>query len=154
VPTVVQFPYISISIPPTDPFPQGQTVWRPLTRAVISVPGAAQGLRCVVCLDTGADSCVFPAAFAPFLGIDLLTLKKNVTGGVGSSGNVTYYTDLKIWLGPGISFTSLVGFTDAMDRQGIGLLGQAGFFEYYNVRFSQQERRFTIETIDPVSTST
>ena len=80
------------------------------------------------------------------MGIDLLSLKKNVTGGVGSSGNVTYYTDLHVWLWSGIEFTSLVGFTDAMDRQGIGLLGQAGFFEYYNASFLHKQKKFVIET--------
>jgi len=33
-----------------------------------------------------------------------------------------------------------------MDAQGIGLLGQAGFFNYYNVHFYQQNSKFTIET--------
>jgi hypothetical protein len=103
-------------------------------------------MRCVVCLDSGADSCVFPALFATALGIDLLTLKRNVTGGVGSSGNVTYYTDLEISLGSGIQFKSNVGFTAALDAQGMGLLGQTGFFEFYNVTFLQKQRKFVIET--------
>ena len=103
-------------------------------------------MRCVVCLDSGADSCVFPALFATALGIDLLTLKRNVTGGVGSSGNVTYYTDLEISLGRGIQFKSYVGFTAALDAQGMGLLGQTGFFEFYNVTFLQKQRKFVIET--------
>jgi hypothetical protein len=99
-----------------------------------------------VCLDSGADCCVFPALFAHSLGIDLLGLKKNLTGGVGSAGNVTYYAETEIRLGYGIQFKSLVGFSAAMDRQGIGLLGQAGFFDYYNVCFYQKQRKFTIET--------
>lgn len=103
-------------------------------------------MRCIVCLDSGADHCVFPAIFAPNLGIDLLTLKKHLTGGVGSTANPTYYTDLEIYLAPGIQFKSYVGFTPAMDAQGIGLLGQQGFFDYYTVSFRQKESKFTIET--------
>lgn len=99
-----------------------------------------------MCLDTGADHCVFPASFAPFLGIDLLQLKKNMTGGVGSSANPTYYTEIEVSLGSGIQFKSLVGFTPAMDAQGIGLLGQSGFFDYYTVSFYQQQNKFTIAT--------
>ena len=142
----VEFPYVSINIPSTDPFPSGQVTQRPLAAAAIWAPGTNRGLRCVVCLDSGADSCVFPALFATALGIDLLTLKRNVTGGVGSSGNVTYYTDLEISLGRGIQFKSYVGFTAALDAQGMGLLGQTGFFEFYNVAFFQKQRKFTIET--------
>lgn len=143
---IVEFPYIRIPIPPSDPFPNGQDAWRPLVLAAIQTPGSDKSLRCAVCLDSGADSCVFPALFAPPLGIDLLALKKNLTGGVGSSGNITYYTEIEIDLGRDIKFKSLVGFSSAMDLQGIGLLGQAGFFDYYNVCFYQKQRKFTIET--------
>ena len=45
-----------------------------------------------------------------------------------------------------LPFNSYVGFTDGLERQGIGLLGQSGFFEYYNVHFLHKERKFTIET--------
>jgi len=144
---IVEFRYIPFSIQSSDPFPQGQVAWRPFAQAAICRPGSSQQLRCIVCLDTGADSCLFPTAFATHLGIDLITLKNNVTGGVGSSGNVTYYADLEIALGSGIHFKSYVGFTDAMDRQGFGLLGQAGFFEYYNVCFYHARKTFTIETL-------
>jgi hypothetical protein len=117
-----------------------------MTVAGIKVPGASKGLRIMVLLDSGADHCVFSATFAAALGIDLLTLKKQMTGGVGSSANPTYYADLDIILGPGIEFKSYVGFTSAMDAQGIGLLGQHGFFDYYNVHFKKKEFKFTIET--------
>jgi hypothetical protein len=100
----------------------------------------------MVCLDSGADHCVFPAIFAPALGIDLLTLKKHLTSGIGSPANPTYYTDLDITLDRVIKFKSYVGFTPALDAHGMGLLGQAGFFEYYNVHFYLKQLKFTIET--------
>jgi hypothetical protein len=114
--------------------------------AGISMPNSNKGLRVIVLLDSGADHCVFPATFAIALGIDLLALKKQMTGGVGSSANPTYYTEMEIVLGPGLKFKSYVGFTPAMDAQGIGLLGQDGFFDYYNVCFQKSQRKFTIET--------
>lgn len=143
---ILEFPYTPTSIPASDPFPSGQTLFRPMVIAGIKRPGTAKGLRCLVCLDSGADHCVFPAMFAMALGIDLLTLKRQMTSGVGSSANPTYYTDLEINLGRGIEFTSFVGFAPAMDSHGVGLLGQAGFFNYYNVDFRQMEYKFTIET--------
>jgi hypothetical protein len=142
----VEFIYIDVPIPASDPFPNGQQARRPLALAEIKSPSTGKTLRCVVCLDTGADHCVFPAIFAPLLGIDLLSLKKHLTGGVGSTANPTYYTDLEITLGRGIQFKSFVGFTPAMDAQGIGLLGQFGFFNYYNVAFRHRESKFLIET--------
>ena len=74
-------------------------------------------------------------------------MPKNLTVGVGSSANTTYYGDLEIDLGYGIRFRSYVGFTSGLDQVGYGLLGQAGFFEYYKVHFHHRERRFCIETI-------
>lgn len=73
-------------------------------------------------------------------------MPSHFTGGVGSSANLTAYANLHIDLGRGIQFTSYVGFTPGMDAQGIGLLGQAGFFDYYDVSFYHRQRRFTIET--------
>jgi hypothetical protein len=88
VPTV-EFPYVQFQIPASDPFPNGQTAKRPIVLADVRVPGSIKGIRCRVCLDSGADHCVFPAIFAPVLGLDILTLKKHMTGGVGSSANPT-----------------------------------------------------------------
>ena len=104
-------------------------------------------MRCLVCPDTGADYCVFPASFAALLGLDILRMPKNLTSGVGSTANVTYYDSLDIDLGRGIQFHSYVGFTAGMEVHGIGLLGQTGFFDYYNVSFFRSQHRFTIETI-------
>lgn len=111
---------------------------------VIAATGGA--IRCAVWLDSGADSCAFPISFAALLGLDVLKLPMALTAGVGSSLNNTYYAWLDIDLGRGIRFRSFAGFTDGLEKHGIGLLGQEGFFEFYNVRLSHKERKFTIET--------
>jgi hypothetical protein len=143
---VVEFAYTSALIPASDAFPSGQVAYRPMALAGIHVPGSPTRLRCMVCLDSGADHCVFPAAFAQTLGIDLLSLKKQFTGGVGSTANPTYYTELEISMGSGIEFKTLAGFTPGLDAQGTGLLGQLGFFERYNVSFRHKERKIIVET--------
>lgn len=63
----------------------------------------------------------------------------------GSESNVTYYDHLKIDLGKGIVFSAYVGFTEGMDAMAIGLLGQDGFFDRYNVEFRNAEGIFTVE---------
>ena len=70
----------------------------------------------------------------------------NYTGGVGSAGNITYYAQIQVSLGPQIQFKPIAGFSPAMDRLGMGLLGQSGFFDVFKVCFCQSERRFTVET--------
>lgn len=76
----------------------------------------------------------------------MLKIKHQLTGGVGASGNVTYYEDVEIDVGNGLKFTSYVGFTQGLEVQGMGLLGQSGFFENFLVSFDYQSRIFTLET--------
>ena len=100
-------------------------------------------MRCRVCIDTGADQCLFPLVFAVALGIDVLNLPRTNTGGVGAS-NVTLFAPLTVDLGQGINFTCQVGFTSGMDMHGIGLLGQEGFFSNYDVHFSHKNSVLTV----------
>ncbi len=74
-----------------------------------------------------------------------------MTSGVGSDSNVTYYDTLTINLGSGIVFPAYVGFTQGMDAIGLGLLGQDGFFDKYNVEFRNAEGIFTIEGVEALS---
>jgi hypothetical protein len=113
--------------------------------------------NCLSDVDSGADSCVFPTSFATALGLDILQMKKQITGGVGNTGNVTHYTDLTIEVGsvappqgvlsfdPQLKFNAYVGFTVGLEAQGIGLLGECGFFENYLVTFDHKNRLFHIE---------
>ena len=116
-----------------------------LGSCTISATSGAQ-VRCMVCLDSGADSCVFLLSFAKLLGLDILQMPRQMTGGVGSVANPTYYETLSVDLGRGIRFQAFAGFLDGLEAQGLGLLGQAGFFEYYNVAFYHKMKKFTIET--------
>jgi hypothetical protein len=140
----VAFPYLKLPIPPNDPYPQGQVVSRPWVLATLTASNG-QSLRCIVCLDTGADASLFPLAIAIALKLDVLSLPKAMTGGVGSSTNITYYANLTIDLGNGICFEAYTGFTEGMNSLGIGLLGQADFFSVYDVAFSQKSNQFVID---------
>jgi hypothetical protein len=131
-----EFPYLGFQIAPSDPFPKGQVAFRPMAVAELTA-STGKRLRCLVCTDSGADSCVFPSSFASVLGLDILTMKKHLTSGVGSSANSTACCDLHIDLGRGIQFTTYAGFTPGLDSTGFGHLGQAGFFDRYNVSFFQ-----------------
>ncbi len=73
-------------------------------------------------------------------------MKKQLTGGVGSTGNVTYYDNVTIDLGNGLTFAAIAGFTAGLEAQGIGLLGQSGFFERFQVSFDHRKREFHIDT--------
>lgn len=73
-----------------------------------------------------------------------------MTGGVGSSANVTYYDTVQVTIpllgGNELSFSTFAGFTQGMEGQGIGLLGQTGFFENFLVQFDHGAKLFYVST--------
>jgi hypothetical protein len=143
------FAYTPLQLPPTDPFPGGQIAYRPLLIARIVAPSTHASFRCLVCADTGADHCIFPLSFAGAIGLDYLTMKSQNTSGVGNTGNITYYADIRIEVpvkvGASLAFHTMAGFTAGMDQFGMGLLGQVGFFESFPTTFNHKTRIFTIE---------
>lgn len=72
-----------------------------------------------------------------------------MTGGVGAVANATYYATITINMaiinGPMMTFQTYAGFTAGLEAQGIGLLGQVGFFETFPTSFNHQSRAFSIE---------
>ncbi len=102
--------------------------------------------RCIALPDSGADQCVFPLSFAIALQLDPLQMKQQLTGGVGNTGNITYYNNLTIEIENGPTFTTIVGFTAGLEASGFGLLGQSGFFENFVVTFDHKAQQFSIST--------
>jgi len=96
--------------------------------------------------DSGADACLFSLRVARSLKLNLASLPKAMTGGIGNAANVTYYDTITADLGDGMRFETRAGFTQGLDQAGIGLLGHLGFFENYNVEFRHRDRIFTIES--------
>lgn len=145
--------YTQVQFEPNGAHPEGLRVARPWLIARIAAHGQAP-LTCRVCLDTGADYCVFPLTFAHLLGLNVADMPESVTSGVTGKGTV-YHAPVRVVIpfgeiGPkpavDISFDVMAGFTEGLDAQGIGLLGQSGFFDRYKVIFNQKRGIFTIST--------
>lgn len=147
---LAEFLYTTVPIPPTPAFPNGQQVLRPWVFGVIAGPAPDHHLGCRICLDTGADNCVFPLSFAERLGFDLKTMPMSITQGATGQGEI-YYGDVSISIplgpedgDPELTVETRAGFTEGLDAQGIGLLGQIGFFDKYDVSFKYREGRFYV----------
>jgi hypothetical protein len=138
------FPYIELQLPPSDPFPGGQTVRRPLLVVQLTAQNGKR-LQCIAWPDSGADHCVFPLSYAIALGLDPLIMKSQNTTGVGNTGNVTHYGEISIEVNHGIVFDVTAGFTDGLEALGLGLLGQTGFFSRYSVIFEHSTSQFHID---------
>ena len=138
--------YTRFRLAPTAPFPEGQTVARPLVAMRLMTLGRQMGVDCTACLDTGADHCVFPLSFADQLGLDPAQMPRAQTGGVTGRGDV-FYSDARIFIpleNHMFAVAARVGFMAGLDALGMGLLGQTGFFDSCTVVFDQARDTFTI----------
>jgi hypothetical protein len=140
------FPYVAIPLPANEAHPQGTVAYRPLVIATVTA-STGESLQFTVLPDSGVDACLFPLSLALLLKIDVLKLPRALTAGLGSQANVTYFDTLAIDLGNGIAFSAYVGFTLGMDQVGLGLLGQTGFFEHFEVEFLHRQKTFTIQSV-------
>lgn len=80
------------------------------------------------------------------LGLDPLTSPVEVTSGVGSANVPAHFANIVIDLQGVIQIPVYAGFTTGMDQLGIGLLGQAGFFEAFKITFDLANKLYHIET--------
>jgi len=156
-------PYSSFQCTPSPAFPSGYVARRPILRLTLIANGRA--FNCFADVDSGADKCAFPVSFASQLGLDVLTNPRvSSTSGVGSSQVPIHYWNIRMVIPflvatqPGTPPTVImlpidadIGFTTGLEAQGMGLLGQDGFFDRTKVLFDRAQGVFHIETPDPVS---
>ncbi|MFH1318531.1 MAG: hypothetical protein ABIH71_05905 [Candidatus Omnitrophota bacterium] len=131
----MRFPYIKYLVTPPTVKPE-QYVYRPVIAIRLSLGKEVVMFDGLV--DSGADECTFPAWIAKTLGHDVYKGKKKIFSGIG--GSVLAYlhkTHLKL---NGIEFVADVYYSYEWDDMPFGLLGQAGFFSHFEVRFNYKEK--------------
>ena len=144
--------YTELRFEPSRAFPAGYTSHRPYVPVTLSWGG--EEISCYAVLDTGADGCTFPLAYANRLGLDPAKMVMERTNGVTGSGKV-YYADVDIEIALNetkgedarravLEVQTRVGFTSGLNAFGFGALGQMGFFERYPVTFNRPDGTFTI----------
>lgn len=89
---------------------------------------------------------MFPRSFTQPLGINPLRSPLEGTSGVGSTNVLTHFSNIVIDLQGAIPIPVYAGFTPGMDQAGIGLLGQAGFFEAFKITFDYANSIYYLET--------
>jgi hypothetical protein len=116
---------------------------RPVLR--LTLTNGPHRLSCYGIVDSGADHCVFPRSFMQPLGLDPLTAPIELTTGVGSSNVPSHFCNVRIDLQGAIQFPVYAGFTSGLDQIGLGLLGQAGFFDRFKITFDLPQKTYAIE---------
>jgi hypothetical protein len=135
-------PYVDFPVPATQAFPAGRVCRRPLI--TLRLRNGDKYLSCHAVVDSGADHCVFPRSFMQPLGIDPLVAPVEHIGGVGSNNVPTHFASVTMDFMV-VQIPALVGFTMGMEQHGMGLLGQADFFEHFRVTFDHRNKLFIIE---------
>ena len=111
-------------------------------------------LPCYAIVDSGADHCTFPLSFALQLGLDPLTKTPASCVGVGNASVPIFYWDVTLDFGP-IQFQVYARFTDGLEAQGLGLLGQCGFFDRLKkIIFDHQSGVFHLEAAEAAASAT
>jgi hypothetical protein len=136
--------YTPIPVQPSKAFPKRTSTHRPYLR--VKLIDGVRDFSCYAIVDSGADDCVFPSVFAGQLGLDFTSGRPYEFSGAGSRGQVAYFFDLEVEIARVLKYQLSVGFTQAMDASRVGLLGQNGFFDRFDVSFHLRDRRFILQT--------
>ena len=138
---VHSIPYTRFKIDSSPAFANGRVASRPLLR--IKLAHGAQVLSCYAIVDSGADQCVFPRSFMASLGIDPLAAPLESMIGVSGTATPTHFANVSLELGSA-RVPIYAGFVTGLDAIGIGLLGQAGFFDRFNIHFRLRNGVFDV----------
>ena len=149
----MKIPYSDLRVKPDAAFPDRTSLDRPIVALLLN-----KGEKSVIAyatVDSGADNCVFPASIGLALGIDLPNPRGSLFSGSRDEPQVAYYEQIEVTILPmesqeiptgqePLSFPLYAGFCDTLEHVGMGLLGHAGFFSRFEVRFHAARRYFEI----------
>ncbi len=149
----MKIPYSDLRVRPDAAFPDRRSLDRPIVALLLT-----RGEKSVIAyatVDSGADNCVFPASIGLALGIDLPNPRSSLFSGSRDEPQVAYYEEIDVTILPieseqistdqePLSFSLYAGFCDTLEHVGMGLLGHAGFFSRFEVRFHAAMRYFEI----------
>jgi len=101
-----------------------------------------KGVRCL--LDSGADHSMFHSSVADALGIDLTSGRPRTYYGIARQAAIGFLHPIKL---------QVTGFNETIDIEAaftedndIPLIGQVGFFDFYQVTFERYRGRFELKS--------
>ena len=99
-------------------------------------------------VDSGADRCIFPLAFAEHIGLDITKSPKHISKGLGG-GDVIYFHKVTVRIviqKQSWQFDCEAGFAASLNDMGVGFLGRRGFFELFDeVAFCERKRELRLK---------
>jgi hypothetical protein len=121
------------------------TKYRPIISIGISFK---KDLKYEVLVDSGADICIFDAEVAQAIGIvDIVTGEEMKFGGITGKSEVGYIHTVKIKI-KDCEFRTKVVFSEHINDDGTGIVGQKGFFDRFVVKFDYSEKSLVLRKKD------
>lgn len=127
----------------SEVFPPGTTLYVPSMK--VELINKHRKVSTVALLDTGAMTCVFPISYGEQLGLNPSNLPRCTIGGFGGSAPAAY-AKVSLDFGGIWRVRTLVGFSEAMEELGYGVLGGLGFFEKFHMLFAYDARSVILTT--------
>jgi hypothetical protein len=134
-----QFRYQPFQVAPNASFPNGYIARRPMLDFEL-ISGTTR-IDCRAIVDSGADYCCFPLSWALRLGFDPTNKSAGRFGGAGAPSVEIFHWDVNLSFG-GRDLPIYAGFTDGLEPDGPGILGQNGFFDQYPILFDHARNCF------------
>lgn len=121
----------------------GKSLLKPIIPIKISKTNAS--LQYVALIDSGADFCIFDAEVGEYLGINVKSGMEVPFGGIQSLGGAKAYIHKVTLEVGGQQFHTDIGFSYDISKNGYGILGQKGFFNFWSVKFDLQKEDIEIK---------
>lgn len=99
-----------------------------------------------VLIDSGADICIFDAQIGEILGIDIISGQKEEVWGITGFGEFYYLHPVIIKVG-GWSYKIKAGFLPNIAKLGYGIVGQKGFFDLFEIKFSHLKEEIELKIL-------
>jgi hypothetical protein len=144
----MRFPYSIYPAKPDAAFPDRKQIRRPLLR--LHLQYGQRSIFSVAIVDSGADSCLFPASIARQLGIPIPNQRVSVFSGTADTPQLAYFETVKATISnpdataAPVQFDLYAGFCETLEHVGLGLLGQNGFFSRFSVSFDYAANSFDV----------
>jgi hypothetical protein len=144
----MKFPYYVVPAKPDAAFLTRKSIKRPILAVVLEKNG--KSIAALAIVDSGADSCIFPASLASALGITIPNQNVYVFSGTAEEPQLAYFETVRatIWNRDNkdqpFQFDLYAGFCETLEHVGLGLLGQEGLFSSHQVQFHHAQNYFDI----------
>lgn len=146
----MKFTFCKFNACPSGAFPDRHSNSRPIIPIHLLSSDQTQRIQYYVLLDTGTDYNLFHADLAELLGIsDFRSGKEEMMFGIEGNSIMSYFHDTVIEVG-GWKYKAYSGFTDfagktKLDQMPYGILGQAGFFNFFKTVFDYEKSEIEIK---------